>query len=68
MDRDLVILYFLHFQHADNRKRISVNNSLCGKCIDVFAIILWLRYKLEKWFPLQGERAHSLYFLSFNKT
>ena len=21
--------------------------------------------KLEKWFPLQGERTHSLYFLSF---
>ena len=23
--------------------------------------------KLEKWFPLQGERAHSLYFWSFQK-
>ena len=22
---------------------------------------------LEKWFPLQGERAHSLYFWSFQK-
>ena len=23
--------------------------------------------ELEKWFPLQGERAHSLYFWSFQK-
>ena len=23
--------------------------------------------KLEKWFPLQGERAHSLYFWSFQQ-
>ena len=23
--------------------------------------------KLEKWFPLQGEQAHSLYFLEFSK-
>ena len=34
MDRDLVIIYFLQFPHADNRKRTSVNNSSCGKCID----------------------------------
>ena len=24
-------------------------------------------YKLEKWFPLQGERGHSFYFWSFQK-
>ena len=32
-----------------------------------FTINIYINIILEKWFPLQGERAHSLYFWSFQK-
>ena len=31
------------------------------KCNSIYLLVL------EKWFPLQGERTHSLYFWSFQK-
>ena len=34
----------------------------------IFSLLCPKLYLLEKWFPLQGERAHSLYFWSFSKT
>ena len=59
MDVQLLLLYQIFTVRSKNIPLLF--------CMRARAYWLFTKILLEKWFPLQGERAHSLYCWSFQK-